>query len=453
MGCLRVTLLIVVLVAACTGNGAAETTVSTSPPTSTTVAPGSTTPVTTSTTVDTTAPTTIATVGPSVLTLVTGPVPGGPISGVATVDGYPIVAHVSADGALQLVLCDDALCEGLVTEVTLGYPGESATVDLALTPEGFPVVVTQSWSQELSVLYVCSDPTCGAVETAELGDNEPCVRSDGSTCQSSVAYPSIVIPSDGLPRVVYLNPSNPTTVKLASCQDPACQTFDWTTIDTLPFEVWTGAASVRINASDRLLVSYWYSGGEEMQQSLVAVCEDPSCATSPTILSIDGGVFAQTTPGATDDEYLIWYQTGAEALPVTSANPSINYAELWSDYSDFMVIQCNADGCTDAQPVDVGEDWLLAHGGGALRLFTTNEGTTGALFNHASRAEPTPQPHITTCTDLPCTEGSTHTLGIETMDGPFFDVITSPDARPRIVFISTEGTIDLYRCATSTCMP
>ena len=278
---------------------------------------------------------------------------------------------------------------------------------------------------------------------------------DGSECDRPIHYPSMVVGSDGLLRVVYMTQGDPMTLKVATCQRGHCNTdwepeildepeWDWAVIDELPSGVYTGAPSIRIDSNDRLLVGYWYSKGAEETQARVAVCEDASCVTPADILTVDGAVFAQTTAGATDDEYLIWYQTGAEGLPVTSADPSDNYAKLWSDYSDFMVIQCNADGCADAMYVEAGEDWLLAQAAtGELQLFTNPDGSTGAFFNHASRNDPNFQLHMTTCTDRICTQGATEAVGIDNISGGYFDVITT-STTPRVVYVTNEGAIHLY---------
>ena len=359
---------------------------------------------------------------------------------------------------MQLLRCNDQDCVGPIDQIQFGsggsVMGEVFAFDLALLSDGSPAVIIQTSWDEFPYVWVCLDPSCEAIENVVLGPHELCMLLDGRPCDRAVNYPSMVVGSDTLLRVVYITQSDPMTLEVATCLKGFCDT-DWefevldepewehATIDELPSGVFTGAPSIRIDSNDRLLVGYWYSRGNEETQARVAVCEDASCVAPADILAIDGAVFAQTTPGASDDEYLIWYQTGAEALPVTSADPSINYAELWSDYSDLMVIQCNADGCADAMYVEAGEDWLLAQAAGALRLFTNPVGSTGAFFNHASRNEPNFQLHMTTCTGSICTQGVTEALGIDNIEGPNFDVVTT-SAAMRVVYVTNDGAIHLY---------
>jgi hypothetical protein len=167
----------------------------------------------------------------------------------------------------------------------------------------------------------------------------------------------------------------------------------------------------------------------------------------------EGGVFPQTTQSDTESEYRVWYQTGSESLPVETADPSANYASLWSEYADFMVAECTITGCQEGKPIEVGEDWLLAQASGGLRLFTYADGMTGAFFSHASRANPTSQLHVTICTDPACGDGVTQTLGVDSIDGPFFDVITTADTPPQVVFRGFDETISLYNCSPAVCMP
>ena len=442
------------LVSACSGDRAVDTTVPSSSPIPTTTTAELPDPTTTTMTLETTTSTTVGAAAPSLVALVPGPVSPGPVSGASTAQGFPIVAYVSSDGELQLVRCHDRLCEAPVSEVTLGIPGEPAEIDLALLPDGSPAVVVQAWSASVAFVYVCSDPTCESVEVSELGDPEACVHSDGNPCQFTVDYPSIVVSSDGLPGVVYLTNINPRSVKVATCETRTCGSWGWGTIDQLPPDTSSGAPSVRIDSQGQLFVGYWYSQPTTgASTSRIAVCREPACFEPASVVTIEGSVFAQTTHDPDSEGFLAWHQTGAEGLPAETANPEDNFAALWSEYSDFIVSTCSAEGCADEEYVEVGEDWLLAQAAGAFHLFTATEDTTAVFFNHASRAEPTPQLHVTVCTDNRCNGGHTYPLGVDTIDGPFFDVINGPNALPQVVFISVEGTVDIYSCTNPTCTP
>jgi len=446
---LLVALAIAVFLASCTSRDASDTTGSTTP--SSVAVTETTVTGATSTVIPSTTFTQLPVEGSQVVVLVDGPVTAGPISAVVDADGRPLVVYVSSDdGSLRFLRCSDEGCAGPIEEVVLGYPGESQTVDMALSPDGSPAVVAWPWDYDgISLVYVCSDPECETVEVSELGDDEPCVLLDGRPCDWSVNYPSIVVPSDGLPRVVYRTQSDPVNLKLATCQTSDCQTWDWTTIDTLPAKVWTGAPSLRVDRNDRLVVSHWHETDYETQQSRVVVCEDPSCDAAPTVLTFDGVVFPQTTPGMTQDEFLVWYQTGSTGLPpdlVTDEameEGASAFPAIWSDYSDFMVATCASVGCEEPQYVEVGEDWLLPQAAGPLRLFVAADGSIGAFFSHASRHESDPQLHMTTCIDSTCTQGVTEALGIDTVLANHFAAFATNTA-PGVVLVTNDGAIHLH---------
>lgn len=437
------------LLVACSGDGASDTTIpdaSSGSTSSVTESAESAEPSTT--VVSTTAtPTTIASAQDLVVTLVSEPASSSPVSAVADEEGRPVVAHVSVAGDLVVLRCSDPDCSGSVVQAVLGHPGEALDLDLALLPDGSPVVVVGLFDDatfdEFTMVFICSDPACSSPEAAEVGTSV------------QAAYPSIEVGSDGLPRIIYFTETDPMELVLAVCQDRICSQQESVTIDTLPPQAWTGAPSLRIDALDRVIVGYWYSQGEESQQSRIAVCEDASCDSPPTILNIDGGVFAQTTPGTTDAEFLVWYRTGSEGLPgelITDeamAEGASAFPAIWSEYSDFMVAACTTAGCADFRHIEVGEDWVLPSGV-AFRLFADPDGSTGAFFFHASRAEPIAQLHVTICADLTCTEGTTQALGFEDILGSPFDVITSPNTPPRLVFTSETG-VHLYRCPNESC--
>lgn len=445
---LSMVFLLVGLLTACVSNGVPDTTAPDATSVPATPRPESTQPPETAATVTptTSTSTTSPPEGVPVVTLVDRSVSMSPVSGTSGADGRPVIAYVDSDGELVLLRCGDPDCEDPPDQVVLAYTGEALSVDVALLPDGSAAVAVEPVDGEASLLFVCSDPACESVDSSEVGR------------AGRAAYPSIAIGADGLPRIVYIAASDPMELRLAACQTRTCSQWEWATIDTLPAQSFTGAPSFRIDTRDRAVIGFWHSQGPEAQQSRVAICEDASCAGSPTIFSIDGGVFAQTTPGVNDDEFLVWYQTGSESLPIelitdeameegVSAFPAI-----WSDYSDIMMATCTTQGCADFQHVEVGEDWLLPQAARLFLLYTAPDGSTRAFFNHASRNEPTPQLHVTACADETCTDGVTNVLGIGNTGVMSIDVIITPGMAPKVVFTSDTG-LHLYRCATQSCTP
>jgi hypothetical protein len=437
-------LLVVGLISACTDGDTAGTAESTQIRSSTTSALETTTLPPSSTIPSTTATTTSLPDGPSIVQLAVGPAAIGPVSGAANPDGFPAVAYVSSDGELRLLTCSDVACEGPISVKPLGNPGEPLELDLKLRSDGSPTVVVLGYDTGFAVMYSCTDASCNSVETAEVGDHD-----------GMIDYPRLVVGIDGLPRVVYVTRTEPMAVKVATCTTATCDSLTWSGVDVLPPQVFTGGPAVRLAPDGRLFIGYWLSKGYESQQSRVAVCDDASCSTSPTILTFDGAVFAQTTPGDTDDEFRVWYQTGSESLPpelMTEEAMAGGFASIWADYSDFMVAECTLEGCNEERKVDVGEDWLLAQTQQALRLHEATDGTISTFFNHESRGHPL-QLHTSICIDAVCSDGATHALGLDSALGPFFDVIYPPYTPTQLVYLTYDQGIHLYNCPNQSCAP
>ena len=444
--------LVACLAASCGGLGESDTIPPSAPSQPTSTMPETTSPPMSATTTEVRTSTSDAAAEPSLVMLAPGPDSTGPISGVANRDGHLRVAYVSSDGSLHLVKCSDPLCEDPIADRILGQPGELLEIDLALHPDGSPVVVAQPWSSSVASVYVCLDPDCTSVEVSELGDPEPCVYPDGNPCEFSVDFPSLVIDADGRPRVIYQTNTNPRIVRVATCETSLCADWAWETVDQHPPDTASGAPSVRLASNGQLVVAYWFSDPSTgATTTRIAVCGDPSCSDPAQVSTIEGAVHPQSTLAPDGGGFLVWHQTGSEGLPIEAVDPDANFALLWSDYSDLQVSACTADGCGDADYVEVGEDWLLANATQALRVFTAADGTTSAFFNHASLSEAAPQLHVTTCEDSACSDGVTAATGFETIDGPFFDVISGPGGPPRVVFVSTEGAVQLLACSTRNC--
>jgi hypothetical protein len=373
-------------------------------------------------------------------------------------NGLPVVAYMTEDGSVHVLKCRDVNCENGVDELEIGYsPGDEALeFDLALFPDGSPVVVVQSWGYDVATVHVCLDPSCTEFSVVELADPEPCAYADGRRCDFTVDFPEIAVGRDGLARVAYLTPANPTTVTIATCQDRACNGWQWSPVAQLPPDSGTGAFSFRIDDQDRAIVGYWWEQGYDVQGTVVAVCEDASCASEPQVVfEVEGGVLPVTMEGP-DGSFLVWYVTGAAGLPPELVTPEAMEqgdvaSSIYSDYSDLMVASCESDGCGEPQYVPPGEDWVLAFRTN-LRLFTFEDGNTGALFHWESPNEPIPQFHIAVCTDPECSSGETRPLGIaaDEMGYRAIDVIYSPGTPPQIVY-AANGGLHFFTCSDDVC--
>jgi len=396
------------------------------------------------------------------VTLVDGGVSAWWLEAETDPNGLPLVAYMTEDSSVHVLKCRDVNCEGGVDELTMGFSegfDEALDFDLALFPDGSPVMVVQSWGYGYATVHTCLDPACEEFTLVELGDPEPCVYEDGRQCEFSVDFPEIAVGSDGLARVAYLTQTNPAKVKVATCQDRACDGWQLETAAELPADSGTGEFSFHIDEQDRAIVGYWWDQGYDIQGTAVTVCEDASCASEPALVfEVEGAVLPAITD-LPDDDFLVWYVTGAPGLPPELATPEAMeqgvsaFPSIYSDYSDTMVASCNPDGCENAQYVPPGEDWVQPFRVN-LRVVTFKDGNAGAVFHHASRNEPAPQVHITICSDPTCSNGETRPLNIGVDGGQHrgLDVIIASESPPRVVY-TADGGLHLYTCPTTPSTP
>lgn len=460
-------LLLAGVIASCDGDGSGGSTTST-PATQTLATSTSTMPEqeSSTTTASTTTTTEVMAEGGVIVTLVDSGASEWWLAAEADSNGFPVVAYMTEDGSVQVLRCQDLNCEEDVDHINIGHSQEALEFDMALLPDGSPVVVVQSWGQDYATVHTCFDPSCSEFSFVELGDPEPCVYADGRRCEYTVDFPRIAVGSDGLVRVAYLTQTNPRQVKIATCQDQACGSgqpsngppWEWSVVTQHPADTGSGNPwSFRIDGNDRALVGHWWEQGYDAQGAAVTVCEDASCATDPELVfEVEGGVVPVTTQG-TDDRFFVWYVTGAAALPPELATPEAMeqghaaFPSIYSDYSDTMVASCDSDGCGEPQYVPPGEAWVQPLRSNPL-FFTTDDGNPGVIFHHASPDEPTPQLHITICDNPECSAGETHALGVAADERRYraVDLITSPGTPIRVVY-AANGAIHLYTCPDHVC--
>ena len=294
-------------------------------------------------------------------------------------DGRLVVAYFSGnDEAIKVLRCSDRSCTAEPDIVNLGPAGahiegsvEPAELDIALRPDGSPLVIAQQADREYATLYACADAACSSVAIAEFGDVDPCVRSDGSTC-SRAEWPQIEVTPDGLPRILYYSSA---TLKLAECGDATCSLDSRTTV-TIDDDIWGhGEPSIRIEPDGRILIAHESERGwEGFTEARVAVCEAGSCVGGVATLTFDGGFGTRTTP-AGDGEFRVWYMTGWP--------PGEGDATGAGGIADIMVATCTPQSCDEAVWVEDAEAWLMSWPVDT-RLFATPDQTVAVAFSYWS---------------------------------------------------------------------
>ena len=189
--------------------------------------------------------------------------------------GHPVVSYYDSTGQrLKLAICADPGCDA-VTTVVLDDPAADVGqyTSLQLSPAGNPMVSYWDVTNRDLKLAVCADPMCALVTTTVV---------DGSASLVG-EYSSMQLNAAGNPVIAYLD-GGAFSLKIATCNDPACSAPLIRTLDPGPF---AGLyPSLRLDAAGNPVVAYAGNSASKIVQ-----CQDASC-TASTIHFLD-----QTTVG------------------------------------------------------------------------------------------------------------------------------------------------------------
>lgn len=281
------------------------------------------------------------------------------------VDGYPVISHFDAtSGHLEVAKCSDPACSA-PTNSTVDSGGGLYT-SIAVGNDGHPVIAYY-WSNDLRVVK-CNDPGC-------VGGDETISVVDDQALNQVGLYASIAVGADGHPVVSY-NDMTDGTLKVAKCNDPACDpgvngTETITIVDdpSTPDAVGEFTA-IAVGTDGKPVVAYFDRSNESLK---VAKCHDHACALTATITTVD-----DPPDAAVGSETSI--AIGRDGRPVIS----------YIDYTNFTlkVARCNDPACADADETittvdapanNVGFHTSIAIGRDGDPVVSYLDGTAGAL--------------------------------------------------------------------------
>jgi hypothetical protein len=185
-----------------------------------------TTPETTATTLPAPPGTTIPVIGgdpepaagfadPRVRIVDAAGVAGSHVTMVRNADGYPVMAYVDTrSGEIRVATCSDALCVGPIEIATLTTQRFLEGFDLAVAPDGTPVVAVAEWSDE---------PESGATTTIRVVTPDSDVMVFGPTAPGTVL--GFGLTEDGRPVIAAFGwiAGQGNTLTLLECADPTCE--------------------------------------------------------------------------------------------------------------------------------------------------------------------------------------------------------------------------------------
>ncbi len=289
-----------------------------------------------------------------------------------------------------MLRCTDPGCVEPPDIVILGSVGSVVThdgevfwpagLDMALRPDGSPIVIVEHPDRAFATIYACTDPACATVQIADFGDEDSCSESDGNPCPR-LDFAQIAIAPDGMPRIVYFSRGAAGLPRLmfAICGDPLCELDSRSTV-TIDDDIGGFARpSIRIESDGQVLIGYYtdMEDGDGLSQARIAVCMDGSCSPGPTILTFDDAVEPRTT-ASDNGEFLAWYRSG----PLNLFEGKLDVPAILENW-EIRVAVCNRTSCGEARRVEAGWELLMSWTRDP-RLLRTPDGTVAVAFRYWS---------------------------------------------------------------------
>ena len=194
-------------------------------------------------------------------------------------DGLPVISY-QAEGKLMVAKCDDPACSGgdeIITAINDFESNTGRAPSIAIGSDGFPVISFQQISGPFdpSTIKVaqCNDNACsGGDEIISVIDN------DGLWISPSN---SIAIETDGLPVIAYAGTNG--SINVVKCNDAACSGEDESkaVIESTGFVT---SVSLTIGQDGFPVISYEDFGIGALK---VAKCEDVGCLDEKTIAIVE----------------------------------------------------------------------------------------------------------------------------------------------------------------------
>lgn len=253
---------------------------------------------------------------------------GGPPQGSLAIDSSEVGIFIFFEptgGTIEFGRCTDVRCTTFLSG-QLGNGVTGSQPDLAIGPDGLPLVAYWDQQGEELRLFRCLDSTCsaGADVLIDLPAQPPLLVDP---------HPSLAIGADGLPLIAYhYSPSR--DLRLAHCSDRLCSSVTYWTVFSQPADGFT--PSLTIGKDGLGLVAYVADDPQRIPAVLdlmTAHCGNGSCSsgTSAKLVPLSG-------PSPTDSRPTI-----------TGATPGLGVLQIADISSSTIKIgTCNNLECSSA---------------------------------------------------------------------------------------------------------
>jgi hypothetical protein len=244
------------------------------------------------------------------------------------------------------------VCAGSKTTTTVDGPGLNVfNTSIGIALDGLPVIAYHDSTNNRVKVAKCNDAAC----------QTPATITPVTANATGGHFLSMAIGVDGLPVIAYWNQTF-QTLNVLKCTNPACTgTVTPNPVTTIGFGEFT---SIAISADGLPVIAF-----SDQQRLRVAKCSAPDCSGG------SGSQFITTTSNSGNGPALA---IGADGLPV------IAFRDNSSGNGDLKVAKCSTPGCgggpstitTLATDGHVGFDISIAIGADGMPVITYHDNTT-----------------------------------------------------------------------------
>lgn len=346
-------------------------------------------------------------------------------------DGFAVVSYTDRDldgvtGTLKVAKCNNSRCSNF-TSSAVNEPGHVISTSIAVGDDGFPVISYLEYDTDTNTAMLkvakCNDPACdGADEVIAIVDDQ-----EGRNFRD----PSIAMGLDGYPVISYYD-STAWQLNVAKCNDPACQGGDETlSIINDPAASAGFASSIAVAPEGFPIISYLEQVNPWESIVKVAKCNDTACSGENEIISGFGstGGFINASTGIV---------IGADGLPV--------FAYRDRDSAALMVAKCNDAACSGNDETEAAVGVSYPTGTFSLAIGADDFPVVSYPDNQALR--------IVKCNDASCSEGGVISTVVDDLHnvGNGSDIAIGADGLPIISYRnSSAGTLKIIHCGTESC--
>jgi hypothetical protein len=243
--------------------------------------------------------------GATVVTVDAGPGVGQGTSLAIGADGMPRISYRNAgDGSLRVATCTAPDCSSATLEAVEGGFGDFSSIGIAAN--GNPLVAYYDRIAQSLVLARCHEADCAGNEAMHTLDDP---------IDDVGRFTSLEVNAGGRADVAYVD-STTDDLKLAACQNPACDAVFTTTIDDGAGDSVGSYASLALDADGFPAIAYADITAGSLK---FAKCIDASCAAPIGIHTIDSGDvgwYASLAIGTDGNPIISYYDIGNDALKV-----------------------------------------------------------------------------------------------------------------------------------------